>query len=144
MISPVDGSTLTSGTVTFTWDTGVGVTQYALWIGNNPNGYDLFSGYVTGQSKTVSLPVDGRTIYVTLWSLINGAWQSNAYIFTAYTAPAPTKAVMVSPSPGSTLTSATTIFTWNGPGVSQFALWVGSAPNTYDLHASVETGQSKV
>jgi len=30
------------------------------------------------------LPVDGRTLHVTLWSWMNGSWQSRAYTYTAF------------------------------------------------------------
>jgi len=35
--------------------------------------------------KTVNnIPVDGRTIYVTLGSKINGSWTVNSYTYTAF------------------------------------------------------------
>ena len=42
---------------------------------------------------------------------------------------------MYSPSPGSTLTSATTTFRWNAgfTGVSSYYLWIGTTPGGYDV-----------
>jgi hypothetical protein len=53
-------------------------------VGNNPQTYDIGAAWVTGNSQTLVLPGDGRTLYVTLWLLINGAWRSNAYTYKAF------------------------------------------------------------
>jgi hypothetical protein len=37
----------------------------------------VFSAKVTG------LPTDGSTVYVTMYSLINGQWQNNQYTYTS-------------------------------------------------------------
>jgi len=84
MITPTNGVTLTRGSTTFTWDSGVGVTQYALWVGSTPASYDLYAAVEPAQSRTLSLPTDGRTLYVRLWSFIAGGWQFNDYVYTAY------------------------------------------------------------
>jgi hypothetical protein len=85
MISPLEGATLNSSTATFTWDAGKSVTAYELWISNSPEKYDIYgANQGAALSKTVTgLPTDGRTLYVTLWSRINGQWQPNAYMYTA-------------------------------------------------------------
>lgn len=85
MVSPAPGSLLTSASTTFAWDSGIGATQYALWIGNNVGGSDLYAKSETGLSDTVVLPTDGRTIYVTLWSMVNGTWNTKSYTYTAHT-----------------------------------------------------------
>ncbi len=63
----------------------LGATAYALWIGRTPGGYEVYAALEgTTLSRTVNtLPTDGGPVYVTLWSLINGAWQSNDYIYNA-------------------------------------------------------------
>ncbi|MBM3890656.1 MAG: hypothetical protein FJ388_16200 [Verrucomicrobia bacterium] len=104
--------------------------------------YDIYEGIENGLWRTLTLPTDGRTLYVTLWSLVNNSWQSNAYTYTAYNAGASPKAQMLSPVNGSTLDAATTTFIWDtGVGVTRYALWVGSNPNSFDLYAGWETGQ---
>lgn len=85
MVSPVGGTVLTSSATTFVWDEGIGVSQYALWIGNAPGGNDLYARSEVGLSDTVTLPTDGRAIYVTLWSMINGVWTTKSYAYTAHT-----------------------------------------------------------
>jgi uncharacterized protein YkwD len=139
LTSPSNGSTLPSGSVTFNWSTGSGASQYAIWAGSAPDTYDLYAAVVTGTSRTVTLPTDGRPVYVNFWSMINGVWQANKYLFTAATQGSAPKALITSPANGSILTSGTLALNWNaGSAATQYALWVGSAPNTYDLYAGVE------
>jgi hypothetical protein len=143
MLTPAGGSTLASAATTFIWNAPTRVSLYALWIGNSPATYDIYASLESGNSRTLTLPVDGRTIHVTLWSLVNGAWQSNAYTYTAYTQ-VTANAAMLLPTPGSTLTSTTTTFIWDtGIGVNGYALWVGNSPNTYDIYQGIEPGQSR-
>ena len=84
MLTPAAGSTLASGTATFTWDAGYGASAYSLWVGTSAGTYNLFGAAVTGGSKTLTnLPTDGRTVYVRLYSVINGVSQYNSYTYTA-------------------------------------------------------------
>ena len=143
IIGPVGGSTLASGTVTLNWSGGSGNNQYALWVGSTPGSYDLYASLESGLSRTLTLPTDGRRIYVRLWSMINGAWKFNAYTYNAFTG-TDAKAALTGPSPGSTFSSSNVTFNWNaGIGVNQYAMWVGSTPDSYDLYASVVTGSSQ-
>ena len=84
MISPVPGSTLSSSSVTFTWSAG-SATSYFLFVGNTLHKADIYnSGTGTVLSKTVNkIPTDGRTIYVTLGSLVNGSWTTKDYTYKA-------------------------------------------------------------
>jgi hypothetical protein len=83
MTSPASGSTLGGASVTFSWTTGSQVTQYSLHVGTTGvNSTNLFGGVVTGQTKTLTnIPTTGGTLYVRLYSLINGAWQFNDYSY---------------------------------------------------------------
>jgi hypothetical protein len=140
MLSPANGSTFTSTTVAFTWSTGSNVAAYWLYIGNSPGAQDLYSaGQGTNTSLTLTgFPTDGRAIYVTLWSYICGVWQSNAYTYHAVSGGCTgTKAVMLSPPDGSTLTSATVTFTWSsGSNVAQYWLYIGNSPGGQDLYSA--------
>src|SRR4029077_18302427 len=80
MLRPQPGSTFSSSSVTFNWSAG-SATAYILVVGSSLHGSDISnSGIVTVQSKTVStVPTDGRTIYVTLGSKVNGSWTANSY-----------------------------------------------------------------
>lgn len=142
LLTPVNGAALPSGNTTFTWDAGTGVQQYALWVGSEPNAYDLYgAGEGTNRSKAVTLPTDGRPIYVRLWSMFNGAWQQyNSYTFTTQrVAGATVKAQMLTPANTSTFSASTVTFTWDaGTGAQKYALWVGSSVGTYDLYGAGE------
>jgi hypothetical protein len=82
--SPTPGSTLPGSSVTFGWSSGTGVTDYYFSVGttlgaNNLYGADQF----TNRSVTVNnLPTIGQTVYVRLYSLINGLYYINDYTYT--------------------------------------------------------------
>ncbi|MBI5686490.1 MAG: leucine-rich repeat protein, partial [Verrucomicrobia bacterium] len=137
VLSPAPGSTNNSASVTFTWDTGVGASQYALWVGSASNSYDLHALLVgTNLSRTLSLPVDGRALYVRLWSCLYGNWEYNDYSYRAFNA---VKARFTGLGNGATFGSANVTLTWDaGAGASQYALWVGSSAGGHDLYAAVE------
>ena len=85
MTSPAPGSTLSSATVTFTWSSGMGVSQYWLSVGTSTGGtqiYDRSRG--TDLLATISgLPTNGTTLYVRLWWLVGGVWHWSDYIYRA-------------------------------------------------------------
>ncbi len=82
--SPASGSTLTSSSVTFTWSSGTGVSEYWLYVGSTPGSYDIYNkSQGTNLSTTITgLPTDGRTLYVTLFSAFGGGWPFNPYTYT--------------------------------------------------------------
>ncbi len=134
MVSPESGSTLTGSSATFTWDGGVGVTNYYLWIGTAAGLHDLKNvgfGPTTTSYTATGLPTNGSTLYARLWSKINGVLQ---YFDYTYTAAMLAKAVMLTPTPGSLLTGGSVSFTWGAAtGASAYYLWVGTSPGTYNL-----------
>ena len=82
--SPTPGSTLTSASTTFTWNAGpVGTTGYGLNVGTTGVGSaDLVNiGPLSGTSVTVNLPTNGTTIFVRLWTIVNGT----TYLYNDYT-----------------------------------------------------------
>ena len=112
MLSPPQGSTFSSSSVTFTWSAG-SATAYVLVVGSSLHGTDIYnSGQVTVHSKTVNnIPTDGRTIYVTLGSQVNGSWATNNYTYTAFKSsatPTPTPTVTPTPTPTATPTPTPT------------------------------------
>jgi hypothetical protein len=138
LISPAPGSTLTGSSATFTWTTGSGATQYDLYVGTNGVGtFNLYnSRWVAGTSVNVTgLPTTGVTIYVRLFSILNGVQQFNDYTLSAAGTLAP--ATLISPAPDSTLTGSSATFTWTtGSGVTAYDLYVGTgrvgAANLYN------------
>jgi hypothetical protein len=85
LTSPGNGATL-NYTQAFTWNTGYNVTDHWLTIGSCFECGDLLDeDQGAGTSRTVSLPKDGRTIFVTLYSVGNdGNWYWYDYQFRAF------------------------------------------------------------
>lgn len=138
LISPFGGTSFPGANVQFDWDSGSGVTNRVLWVGSVAGGFDLYNGIETTLTRTLTLPTDGRQIFVTLHSLIGGVFRNSNYVFTAAKI-APTRAGLTAPVEGSTFTSANATFTWTaGSGVTSYALWIGSQPGAFDLHASAQ------
>jgi len=130
MTSPPPGTTLTSPKVTFTWSAGAGgALHYYLYVGSTVGGAE-YGGFGAGPNLSVmvpTLPIDGSTVYVRLWTSHDGGNTYPEYNDYSYTASSFSKAVMTSPAPGSTLTSRTVTFTWSaGTGATQYYLYVGS------------------
>lgn len=134
IVSPAQGSTLPGATATFNWSGGVGVTNYYLWIGTSDGAHDLKNltlGPSTTSYTATNLPTSGATLYVRLYSQINGAYQYNGY---TYVEANPVKAAMVNPAQGSTLQGSAVTFTWGGgSGVTNYYLWIGTADGIHDL-----------
>jgi len=145
MTSPTPSSTLTSSSATFDWTVGTGVTEYDLHVGTSSAGSsNIFAGVVTGTSKSVTgIPTTGGTLYVRLYSLINGAWQYNDYTYTEASPAVP--ATMTSPTPGSTLTSSSATFSWTtGTLVTQYDVHVGTTgAGSSNIFAGTVTTTSK-
>jgi hypothetical protein len=83
--APAASSTLSGSTVTFTWSAATGATSYWLDVGTVAGGFNLYTqgeGLLTSQSVS-GLPTGGSTIFVRLWSAINGIWQYNDYTYKA-------------------------------------------------------------
>jgi len=81
--NPLNTSKFGSTTVTFSWTPGTG-SQYGLYVGNSVGSAEYFYNYISGGSTVVGgLPNDGRSIYVRIWSLINGQWLYSDYVYRA-------------------------------------------------------------
>src|ERR1022692_1075497 len=130
MASPAPGSTLTGNSATFTWHPSAAAQAYWIDVGSTQGGNNYYqSGSLptTTLSQTVnSLPTDGSTIYVTLWTQISGQWVNNQYTYTAFNSGS-SKGVITSPTPNSTLTGSSVLFTWTaGTGATAYWLDAGS------------------
>jgi hypothetical protein len=108
MLNPLPGSAFISSSVTFNWTAG-SATAYALLVGSSPNGSDIYnSGIIHTQTATVTVPTDGRAIFVTLASQVQGSWGFNRYNYTAFSSggtptptPTPTATPTTTPTPSS-------------------------------------------
>ena len=129
LTSPKPGSSLTGASATFNWTAGGGVTEYQICIGTTGAGSkNIFSLFTTALTSGVvsNLPVNGRSLFVRLYSLANGAWQYQDYTYTAWLKPVP--AALTSPAPGTTLSGSSATFTWTaGAGVTEYELRLGTS-----------------
>jgi hypothetical protein len=145
MVSPLDGATLASDTVTFVWDD-AGALAYRLEVGTSVGDASIHSSlYGVNTSASVGgLPSDGSDVYVRLSSESHAVgWQTRDYHYSAWLAPF-TPAWITSPVPGSTLTGADVTFSWDAaPQARRYVLHVGTAedPQRY-FSESLDLNQS--
>jgi hypothetical protein len=140
LTTPTPGGTLTGSTVTFDWTAGSpGPYSYWMDIGSTAGGNNYYSSGNLGNvtTKTVTtLPTDGSTVYVTLYTLIGGTWYGNAYTYTALNATSGL-AAMQTPTPGAILSGSTATFTWSSDS-NATAYWVdiGSSAGGNNIYSS--------
>ena len=136
--TPTPGATLSGSSATFNWAAGAGASAYWLVVGSAAGGDDYYSSGNLGNALTAAvngLPTNGSTVYVTLYSLIGGAWSGNGYTYTAAPNPTAGLAVMQSPTPGSTVTGSTPTFSWSAAAnASAYWLTIGSTPGADDIY----------
>ncbi|ABF39390.1 Integrin like protein [Candidatus Koribacter versatilis Ellin345] len=142
MTSPVPGSPLTGSSATFTWDTGIGGSQYSLYLGSTPGAHDI--AYISAGTNTTAtvtgLPTNGELLYVTLYSWMGTKWQSNAYTYV--TSGKGTAGTMTSPANGSRMTGGTQAFSWTkGTGTDGYSLYVGKTAGSHEI-AYVNAGRA--
>ncbi len=131
MSTPVPGSTLGGTSQLFAWNAGTESTAYWIDAGSTQGGNQYFqSGNLGSQlSDTVTgLPADGSTVYITLWSQVNGQWLYNEYQYTAYSLSSGAGQI-TNPAPGSTLPGPIVTFNWSA-GMQSTAYWldIGNVP----------------
>ena len=108
--SPANGSTLTAVSTTFTWSPNGSSAPVYLHVGTTAGGVDLVNiGPLLGTSKTISLPVTGATIYVTLESEVNG---QAVDVTNTYTEATLAPATIISPANYTAVSGPTATFTW--------------------------------
>jgi hypothetical protein len=141
--TPTPGSTFTGSTVTFDWTAGAGASAYWLDIGNVPGGNQYFQSGNLGNVLTVTvngLPMNGSTVYVTLYSLVGGQWVANAYTYTAFSGSSGL-GVMQNPTPGSVIPGNQATFTWSaGSGATAYWLDIGNVPGGNQYYQSGNLG----
>lgn len=142
LTSPSAGSLLAGASATFQWDAGVSVGERYLMVGSSAGASDIFGGYEgAALSATVTgIPTDGRTIYVTLSSWVNGAWQNSTATYTAAGAvPTPVMSNLTSPANGSVLAGSIVTFQWTaGVGVMERYFALGTSSGSSDIFGGYE------
>lgn len=139
LTSPGGGSTLASPTATFRWTAGRGLSgRIALSVGTTgPGSSDVYYGGQTEFLQVVSgIPIDGRTVFVRVWSYVWGAWQYCDYRLKTGS----DIGQLTTPAPEAALPTSSATFEWTaGRGVSQFALYVGTGgAGSYDVYSGSE------
>jgi hypothetical protein len=134
-ISPATGATLDGETETFTFSY-PDATQYSIWIGSNPGANDIYDSAVTSPVTVAGLPTDGSALYLRLFAMVNGSWETFDY---TYTAPAAELATMTSPADGATLSADTETFVFTDDDSSQYSIWIGSSLGANDIYDSAVT-----
>jgi hypothetical protein len=136
--TPNTSTALTGSSVAFAWNPGNTATHFELYVGTTgPGSSNLYnSGNVTATTETVSnLPNNDSTVYVRLYSLINGAWQYTNYTYVS--AGATTLAALTTPPPNSQFTGSTVTFNWTpGNSATHFQLYLGTSTGSSNLYNS--------
>ena len=147
--SPAPGTKLNGSSATFSWGAVTGATDYWVYVGTTGvDSSNIFvnSAEITATSQTVTgLPTSG-TVYVRVYSLINGEfWTSTDFTYTGGTGSSSTPATMTSPASGSTLTSSSATFSWTaGSGVTEYDLHVGTTgAGSSNIFGGTVSGQTK-
>ena len=74
-----------------------------------------------------NLPGNGETVYVRLYSLINGAWQPIDYTYVAYGAPVAASLTTPTPDTPTQLSGTSVAFSWTpGNTAAHFEFYVGT------------------
>jgi sugar lactone lactonase YvrE len=141
LTTPTPGLSTILGTtnVQFQWTTGTNVADYQLNLSAiAAGGSDLYTYKGAATTATVpTIPANGVKVYATLYSKINGVWQTpNSYVYTESGTPTP--AALTSPTPGigTTLGTSNVTFNWTaGIDVADYQLDLSAiAPGDSELY----------
>jgi phosphodiesterase/alkaline phosphatase D-like protein len=84
LTAPANQSVLPGAMTVFTWDAVPGAAAYWLSIGSTAGGTDLYdASQGTALTQTVTLPTDGRELFVALKTSVNGQWLASNSTLTA-------------------------------------------------------------
>ena len=130
LLTPIAGSVLSGPVETFSWTSnGAAVANWYLYVGSRVSASNYLNTGILGSGESSAtatrIPTDGSTVYVRLVYLLDGAWLSTDYEYTA----ADLTPELVSSVPGSVLSGSQVAFSWtsNGASVSNWILRVGTS-----------------
>jgi hypothetical protein len=84
LTTPTPGSTLVGSSATFEWNAIAGATAHSLYFGSTPGGQDIGVVYPEDASyEATGLPIDGRPLYVRLFTFQGEVWRYRDYTYTA-------------------------------------------------------------
>jgi uncharacterized repeat protein (TIGR01451 family) len=130
--------TLPGSSATFCWSNAAGADAYWLDVGTMQAQGNLYAANQgLNLCQTVSgIPTTG-IVYVQVTTHINGDWKRPAMQYQYLGTNSTSK--ILSPAPGSTLSSSTVTFSWNGIANAQgYWLDVGTAPGQGNLYAGYQ------
>jgi hypothetical protein len=135
MLTPAVGTPLAATNQQFTYTNGGGPSSYSIWIGTTGIGSkNLYvSPATTSLSITanVTIPSQGITVYVRLYTLVAGVALYNDY---TYLEPGALVAPVLTPSTG-VLSATNQVFTWTaGAGNTSYALYLGTTLGGSNLY----------
>jgi len=86
MLTPANNAILSGATQVFTWSN-VGATNYQIWAGSTLGGFNYGSPGMLSSTTTsatfTTLPANGSTVYVRVWSLFGSTWSFRDYTVTS-------------------------------------------------------------
>jgi kumamolisin len=131
IVSPDASCPLPGSVITFNWTAG-GATTYLLTIGSSLGASDIFSSGQTGGlfAPVTNLPSDGRTLYVRLWSSVNGVWFNPPDDLVYTSALSGVRAPIVSPAGGQFKKKVKINMASTTPQAAIFYTLDGSTPTT--------------
>lgn len=122
LTAPADGSTVSGGSIPFSWTAADGAINYKLQVGTTPGGTDVFNGTVTGTTVNISVPTSA-TLYakITPSNTVGDAvgcteisFMTNSQV--TYCGP------IISTSPNATYPISQVTFAGKGPNTSSAAV----------------------
>jgi hypothetical protein len=141
LTTPAPGSTLSSRVATFRWMVASGASAYSLSVGSTPGGTQYYQSGNLGNALTAvvsTLPANGSTIYVTLYSLFGVEWSGNSYTYTSVS----TKALDFGPPPSTGANCGLTTPTWTTGHLYLAKSWVQPNPANGHFYRTGATGTS--
>lgn len=142
MTSPTAGTTLTTSTTNFAWNSGSQALEYFLYVGTTAGSNNIYgrSEALATSAGVSGLPINGSPVYVRLWTRFATGWQYADYTYATKTpatttTTAPAKATLNSPANGSTLSGGTATFSWTaGTSASQYFVYIGTSAGSNNLY----------
>lgn len=134
--SHLDGETLTGSEVTLSWQA-AGDRFYRLFVGTVAGGSELYNaadGLSTESVTLEALPVDGSTLYVQLWTRIDGTWGDSPEEITLIAHTEEEPAIVESHVDGETLTGSEATLSWQAAGDGLYWLRIGTTPGGGEIY----------
>jgi hypothetical protein len=141
LYGPVPGATMMGSNLALAWAAAAGTQNDWLDIGTTPGGSNLYSGSQFNRpAKTLTVPLNGGTIWARLWSYGTPGVPQWKYVDYAWpTINAGGRAVLTAPAFGTLLAQPTERFTWSPvASATQYWLDIGTAAGGADVYSATQ------